>query len=793
MKLFSTLSLLFALTILPGMELMNNGKPTARIHISPELKTAAFPSLRELQKMPPEALPERLLGFAVGDLLYHLKQMTGAEFELTTAAPSAEESAITIGGIAPQVTSDTGEAFRLRIAGNRIQIGGEGPLGLAYGIYELLGKLGCDWVMPGPIGEVIPQNPAPTVNDMDISEKPSFDIRAPWYSGKSSDHTDQEKTDFNLWKLRHKLQLNRLANPLIMRGGHVWSTLIKDYADEFKKNPEMLALVRLPDGSMTRKGPQLETTDPRVLNLFEDHIRKTFKKNNWSNNQKVCLGIGPADGGGYSLSAETAMAGSGRIDPMTGESDMTDILILLGNQLLEKLGTEFPNLHLGFYLYSCHADFPARYQPHPRLIIVLADISYSRSHSTMEKTSTRIYYKNIMEQWKNTPNVKFFRGYNWNLAENFLPYSKLKIWAEDLPMYHAMNIKGVYTEYSKAIATLAPSNYLEAALLWNINADPQAVLAEFCRHAYGAGAAPMQKYNRILTERQSKAMQEAGSFHSFHLIYDGAFVKQALQLFDEAATLAQLPQEKERIAIARFPVEQLGEFLAMKKLVNDFQFTSALEIFNAMLKARQEKIAENRSLLCKGSVYMLKRFYQRFIQEAAKYSSAPYQLTSKLPDRMITIIDPYNRGLEMGFADPELNDTGYLETKTFSTTWAAQGLIGLRAGSVWYRVKLPGISGNAGLFIGGADNIVRVYCNGRFVGEARGFAKPFLFDLTGTLSDSAENLLAIQVQRDGNSEIGTGGLIYPSFIFTGPRLEYPAKPAPENYRLLPGGAIEKIN
>ena len=55
-----------------------------------------------------------------------------------------------------------------------------------------------------------------------------------------------------------------------------------------------------------------------------------------------------------------------------------------------------------------------------------------------------------------------------------------------------------------------------------------------------------------------------------------------------------------------------------------------------------------------------------------------------------------------------------------------------------------------------------------------------------------ENFLVIQVQRRGNSEIGTGGIVYPCFIFTGPQLEKRAPDGELEYRLLPGGAIEKI-
>ena len=719
---------------------------------------------------------------AVQDFQYHLRRMTGREIPLKIKPHPYRISKKTF----------TGEAFRIKTAGKCVYISGESATGVSPALYELLNRLGCDWVMPGRIGEVIPVNADPQMPDCDMEQSPSFDVRCPWYSGGRTAHTEQERRDYDQWKRRHKLQLKSDAHPLMMHGGHVWDVLCRKYKKEFDADPDMYALVRQLDGTMKRQGPQIETTSRKVLDLFERYIREEFTKNNWPKEQAVCIGVGPADGGGYSESAETRLAASGRIDPMTGDPDMTDIQILLCNQLLERLEKEFPNLHLGFYLYNVHADFPIRYPIHPKIVIVIADISYSRMHSTLEKVPTRIYYHNIMEKWSKTPNLKFFRGYNWNLAENFLPYSKLKIWSDDLPFYHRMNVRGVYNETSKAWATLAPSNYLEAKMLWDIHSDPKRVLHNFCLAAYGSGAPMMEQYYTMLTRRQSEAGQEAGSFHSFHLIYDRDFVSEAQSLFDRAERAALTKEEKERIAIARFPLNQLGDFLNLRQLQNSFQFADAEKLFERMQAERKAKISEGRSLVCGGAVTMMDRFFRQPLEESRKYSSPPYRMAFPLPDEMITIFDPYNRGFEMGFAAPGLKDRGYLKTRTYSTTWAAQGLIGVRSGSVWYRIPIPKLDGSEfGLLIGGADSLVRVYCNGRYVGSGSGFARAMLFDLTGILEPGIQNLLVIQVERRGNSEIGTGGLIYPSFLFTGPRLKERAPSLDTRTRLLPGGAIEK--
>ena len=715
------------------------------------------------------------------DFLYHLGKMGASSNVVLRVAEHPYK-----------VVSDAEEAFRLKVEGGNAWISGHGETAVSHGIYALLERMGCDWVMPGEIGEVIPHEPNPRPADCDVEEAPSFRVRYPWCSGSARTKV-RERKDFNIWAVRHKLHTDREHHPLIMHGGHVWQSIIKANKAEFDANPEMYALVRQPDGSFKRQGPQVETTNPRVIELFEKYIRDTFARNKWEHDKTVCLSVGPADGGGFSESPETKAISSMNVMPFSGTPDGTDALILLCNTLLKRLEGEFPNLHLGFYLYSWHGGFPTRHVPDPRIVIVVADIQFSRFHSTLEPVPTRIYERGIMEKWAKTPNVKFFRGYNWNLAENFLPYSKLKIWAEDYPFYHRMNVQGSYTECDMEWATLGPSNYLEAKLLWNVDADPEAVLDGYCRAAFGKGAPFMADYFRRLTRRQSEARQEAGSFHAFHLMYGKPFVEECLKLFDSAAAAAADDAEKTRIDHMRFPLEELGRFLDLRAMQFDFRFNEAASLLARMMAARKAVYDEPGAWVGAGATNMLKRFFLDTLNESARLTKAPYTLFSKVPDSMPTAFDPFDNGEKMGFADPKLDDSGWLRTYTYSRPWSAQGLSSMAIGSVWYRTWLPPApEGPLGLLIGGCDSRAKVYVNGALVGEGRGFARPMPFDITDVVTPGTTNLLAIQVLRSGLSEIGVGGLLFPSFVFTGPRLERRAPIFDESIRLLPGGAIERV-
>ncbi len=785
--------------------IVDNGIVKTRIYISSKTREKLNDKEKTLEKE---------FSDSINDLIYHIKRMSGAELQVEKVKDVSEIKfpAIVIGQLAvdlgayPKIRQKTlcGESFRIIVKRDRILIGGKGKAGFVYGIYELLERLGCDWVMPGKWGEIIPLRKSITIKDnIDITQSPDFLVRAAWYSGGSKIITKKELQEFAVWKRRKKQTLVRenMAHPLMMIGGHVWSGLIRRYKKEFERHPEMLALVRTPDGALVRKGPQIETTNAHILDIFEDYIKGIYKKNHWPKDKLCCIGIGPADGLGFSQSPETLAALSGRIDPMIGDYDRTDTLILLANKILERMGKEYPNLHLGFYLYSVHGDFPMRYKPNPRIVIVLADIEYSRFHSIIDKNSkTRTYYRHILEQWarlaKQQGNVIWFRGYNWNLAEDMLPYSKLRIWGNDMLYYYKMGVLGQYVEVTKGWAVTGPSDYLLAELSWNVHQDWHDVLKKYCKNAFGAGGHYLEQYYLDVTERQHKKGFEAGSYHSFGLIYDEEFVKHAKDLFDKAYKAARREDEKKRILGFRQPVESLEMFLKYRRALLKYDFITAKQYYERMLDIYRKYYAMNSNLISKYVKHYLSRFMKEMIEEGAKYSGGNYRIVYRIPDKLKTIFDPTVSGQEMAFQESEINDSDFIETHTITTNWDAQGLGFYRKGAVWYRIHFPIVQSlrnkPIGLFIGGVDDEVRVWINGKYVGFGRGFSKPFVFDLTDGIAYETNNLLALQViRRCPVNELGTGGILYPCYIFTGPRLKNKAPHLEKMKRILPGGAFEE--
>jgi hypothetical protein len=465
-------------------------------------------------------------------------------------------------------------------------IGGQSDDAVLFGVDEVLERLGCDWVMPGEIGEVIPQKKTVDIPNLDESQAPDFLIRRLWYRGYNQPRLPEEGARFSEWSRRQKAGSYIL--PAAETAGHYWDQFINKHKAEFEKDPTMYALRRAPDGTLKRMGPQLESTHPRVIELMAQDIRDAYAKNGWPKDKAAGFPIGPADGLGYSQSSEASAVSAGRVDPIVGELDRTDELVLLANHIFEKLGPEYPNVYLGNYSYSVHADYPARYKPNPHYVQIFAPINFSRFHSLLDENSkTQSYYKGVVEQWgklsREQGNPLIYRGYNWNLAENLMPFSKIKIWGDELPFYKSQNVLGLNVEATKQWGVLAPSDYVFMKLAWDSKQDWKVLLHEYCQKAYGAGAAPMETYFLRLTARQDDAGLESGSYSAFPLLYDDAFIAAAQKDFADAKRLAQNDKEKTRVDYIATGVEALRLYLEYFRATERFDFQAASAAYDALL------------------------------------------------------------------------------------------------------------------------------------------------------------------------------------------------------------------
>ena len=719
------------------------------------------------------------------------------DLELYLGRMNAAATEIVLGDPAVKPKSASPEAYRLVVQKGVVRIGGHSPAGVAYGVYRFLRDAGCDWVMPGDEGEVVPEKPnLPLAEGTDVESAPSFSDRYGWYSCRDK----RLNAMLSRWCLRLGGQLERI--PDFEPGGHVWGNIIKANKAKFEADPSLYALVRNKDGSISRSGPQFEDTDPRILEMSVEYIRGIFRKNKWANDRAVCLPMGPSDGGALSISPEAALAGSGKFDPESSRPDGTDNVILYLNRVLERTKDEFPNLKLGFFLYSWHAGYPVRHTPDPRIVPVIADINFSRFQGIGDETSkTRYHYEGIVRKWADLAakqgNELVYRPYSWNLAEGWMPYSKLSIWGREIPLFRSLGVDHFRINYTLGWNVNAPHSYLAMRLAWDATQDWRKVFDDFCRASYGRAAETMKAYHLAIDSRQRESGQEAGAFWAFSLIYDEAFVTDMEALLARARSEADSAADRRRVEM--FGCEPLGHlkrYLAFRGLLADFRFAEAAALWNTAIDESEAEGRKNELNVPRWGRLAVFKGFKGFCARAMQCSTGDYRIVARIPDRLKTAIDRDGNGEELGFFRPRINDRDWFETKTWSSTWDAQGLAAYRTGSVWYRTRIDVPASAAawrGLFVGGVDNFVKVWVNGVSVGEGGPISHrtPYVFDVTSALKPGESNLVTFLVERRGNYEIGTGGILLPCFIFEGPKDPGPA-PDARPFEILPGGTIRYL-
>jgi hypothetical protein len=780
--------------------LFKNDKPAATLYVSGPILPEPAPG----QPPKPQDKDAITRGLQVKELQEHLKKLTGAELPVKTIADAKEADGpgIILGPVADQLagplpkTSEGKEGFRVLVKADKAILAGESEQARLFACYAMLRQLGFEWVMPGEIGTIVPPLPADktvTLKDTDYAAAPDFLVRRMWLGGANALPGASER--YIQWQQRNYGAYN--DHVAAQTAGHYFDYFTHANKKAFQDKPEMFALVRTPGGAMVRQGPQVETTSRDLIDLVKQDIRNSFKTSNTPADKPVGKPMGPADGLGYSQSNESKAASSGRIDPVIGDDDQTDLLVLLANTLLTELTPEFPNLYVGYYNYSVHADFPMRYKPHPRLAQIFAPITYSRFHSLADTNSKSWpYYKDVVQRWgalsKEQGNPLLYRGYNWNLADNLLPYCKVKIWGEEIPFYKQQGLKGANVESSKSSSVLAASNFTLMRMLFDSSQDWHAILHDFCAKAYGKGAGPMEQYNLNLIARQHGSGFEAGSYYSFPLIYDNAFVDSQQALIDKALAQADTPGDKTRIQYVHYSLDMLRKYLAFDAATKAYDFPKAAAIYQDIMSAWAAQKAQDPDLVCEYAKIYADYFIKEFAQAAQKYSTGSNKIIYQFPDELPTILDIPSVGHLLNYQGADINDKHFIKTKTFGSTWDAQGLASLKKGAVWYRLHIPGQAipqgQGIGLFLGSFDDEAVVYLNGKLIGSSGiRFCQSAQFDLTDEFKPNQDNVLAIQIKRSiAANELGTGGLFRPSFLFTGPRLPQKAPTQIKQDRVLPG-------
>ncbi len=758
----------------PSVTVVRDGKAEAVIVVAPELLIPDAPAKAKVTAEQRTAeRSRRLVRESVEDLAMYLEKMSGAKIEIVPAplASGDKRLPIYVGELAVQkfgpmtLKDPSGQAFRVVVKPAGIGLMGENEQSTSFAIYEVLERLGCRWMMPSDMGEVIPQRTTVTLAVGDTSSAPGTEGRFLW-------HLDS-------------VYLRRIrSGGRGVPAGHaleVYSKASGDFGYLTRKQLEAH-----PDWNAMFKGVRSVNgrfcwANPEVSDAVADAIIARV-----SAGSGRYFSLSPQDGSNFCECPKCQALDTGDFDPVMNTVSITDRFVHFCNRIATRVTKQHPDVHFGFLAYVQFTQAPTREKLHPNLAVQLAPINYCRAHAMTDNCESRHRMRKIVEDWGKTTSKVSYYQYMFNLAEYTAPYPMMHQMSEDLPIIYASNVKYWQPEGMTNMDEILPGHYLTNRMAWNPQAKPAEILDEFFTGFYGAAAEPMRKYWTLWDDAWTKVDEHAGANWSYPRRFTPEFLKSARAAMTEAIAAAKTPMEARRVKMQEDSLAQMELFMQLRRDLSEGRLEN-LGVDSKKWLARQIELGDQYQT--QGAFSKIRwtkytaggNWFVRYIQppyldagrisENHKWVSAPLRNWKYAQDKPRT-------GEAQGWHKADFDDHAWSTTDVSVETWNTIGLQDFY-GPVWYRASVPVKAvpkdKKTFLWISATDGTARVFVNGQAIpfvnakGEtldrANGYGAPFSFDVSTALKPNAENQITIEGTHTFINELGTGGLLGPVYLY----------------------------
>jgi hypothetical protein len=694
----------------------------------------------------------------------YVEKMTGVKLEIKDAAtsgkPDAKEPAIIMGELAldlgleapPKTMSWDG--YRLKTMGNHLLMAGESGPALEFAVTHFLERFGYRWLTWGKLGEAIPEIKTISLTGFDVSETPDFLFRCVWGA------------DF----------VPTRGGGIDLPNQHNWPFITKE--KYYDTHPEYFALRNGERVTGGLGGTWVCTTHPDVIKIFADGYIAMAKAG------AKAASISPPDGRSFCECERCrALDVPGYVEPSNGALCMSDRYVTFFDAVAKLVKKEAPDFILSFYAYSDYTLPPKNIaKVSDNLCAWITTIRFCRLHSFGNPNcEAAARYKDVVERWAAMGIKTASYDYNYNLSEVTVPISKISYFRERIPFLKKTGCLGINLEAMSAGYLYAPHTYLAYRLMWDADADADALLDDFY-DKFGGKAAP---HIKAYWERIDKAVTDAnvhcGSFYGVHKIWTPELIAACQKDLDAAAKAADTDATRARVAMTRAGLDSAVFFTAWRDAVNRCDFEKANATFDAWLAHMNDAFDKGYTATDGYKRGYAERILGRCTREGFERVTGGRRLVAQLPDVWQLRFDPANEGESNGWFKAAADPESWQPVKTYSATLDEQG-IPEQLTWMWYRTTLAAPKdlpqGPLHLWFGEVDGRqTKVWINGEFAGEFSGSRKPGEVEVTGKIKPGQDHEVVIQTHHDKISELKLGGLLRPAMLYAGPRPEPPAPAA----------------
>ncbi len=177
--------------------------------------------------------------------------------------------------------------------------------------------------------------------------------------------------------------------------------------------------------------------------------------------------------------------------------NQTDLLLDCVNQVAEAVEKEFPKVYVDTLAYSYTRQPPKTVRPRKNVAIRYCTIE-ALSFFPLESSQNQKLFQE-MQEWKKVANKMLIWNYVTDFTRYYIPHPNWNTLAQDTRLFrdcNAINIfqQGAFNACGPAADLGDLRAYLLSRLLWDPDADDQALLDEFCQHFYGPATPYVKTY-----------------------------------------------------------------------------------------------------------------------------------------------------------------------------------------------------------------------------------------------------------------------------------------------------------
>ena len=437
-------------------------------------------------------LPDRREAYAAGELQATIQAISGAELPIVFTDTPPAGRAIVLGtqksrireaaAIAREagLAGVAGDACAMRTKDGNLYLVANNSRAVMYSVYHFLkAELGARWFWPGEDGTYLPKLASYEMKELSWRHVPTFryrELSQCCYHG----HLETE-----YWMARQGLNLgsqNSTTEDLYVK--RVGSHSIGIDSKFFDQHPDWFALV---EGRRRKDGISGCWSNPGFRQAMVERCVKM------SRNAEM-MNVFPYD-----------VCQRCQCSDCTKIKDRSSRWFEFYRSLIGEVKKVYPDLRYSGIAYQEYAAVPER--PVKDLDYV-EYCQYDRCYIHRLGDATcpvNLNSLSVLKAWQKKAPMGVY-GYHFDIFDHgarMTPYWNML--ADEARTYAKMGIVRMKTEMPIARPSKAKREelmhisqrfgyYLYAALCWDANLDVDALMADWCRHLFGAGAEPMQAY-----------------------------------------------------------------------------------------------------------------------------------------------------------------------------------------------------------------------------------------------------------------------------------------------------------